>query len=264
MNQTIFIKEKQEWDANLSFYTTEEKSIFKKYLNKKALNFFLIKGGTVIDIGCATGEFLEILPKKCKKYGVDFSQTFVGYAAKKRPAIKFVKASADKLPFKNNYFDGIIFKGTLHHLKAQGILKESLMEADRVLKKGGKIYIHDRCRSFAGKILHDLAINLRKKLKKIKLNQATCASNHEPNFGTRDLSYLINTKKYKVSNQQYVLNFVFFLMVCFTNTVQYVVGFQIAEVLRYILYPLVLLSDLFFNQKNLTIEEFIILQKPLK
>lgn len=261
MNKSIFNKEKKNWNENLSFYICDENSLFKKYLNKKTQSFYSIKKGKIIDIGCATGEFLGILPEKCEKYGTDFSQTFIKYAQKERPDIKFIKSSAQKLPFKDNYFDGIIFKGTLHHLKAQGILKSSLIEADRVLKKGGKIYIHDRCESVLGKLTHKVVINLRQNFKKIKHNQSTCASDYEADFGLQDLNYLLNIQKYQLIKQQYVLNLIFFLIVCFTNTVQYIIGFRIAQILRYVFYPIVLLSEQLFDLKNLTVEEFVILQK---
>lgn len=260
--QKIYKREKENWRQNLPFYIFGERSIFKRYLNQIVLNTFLIKEGRIMDVGCATGQFLNLLNSKIKKYGIDFCPDFIYYANKHYRGIKFIISSAEKIPYPDKFFTGLVFKGTLHHLKGQGILKNSLQETDRLLKKGGKIYIHDRCHSFLGKIIHHFTIYLRSLFIKLKKEQATSASDNEPEFGVDDLAYLWKLKKYKIIRQKYILNVIFFLAICFTNTIQYLLGFTIAETIRYLLFPLVFISEKLLAIKNFTVEELLILEKP--
>jgi len=261
IKKSIYQQEKQDWNQNCSFYVAEERSIFKKLLNQKTLNTFVIKKGKILDIGCATGHFLNLLPESCQKYGVDFAENFIVYAKKHRPNINFKVAAAEKLPFKKRSFDGVIFKGTLHHLKAQGLLTRSLKEADRVLKSGGKIYIHDRCDSFFGKLFHQLAINIRQALKKVNLLKSTSASDNEPEFGLKDLDFLTKSKKYKILKSKPIFNIFFFQAVLITNFIQYSLGFWPSEIIRIILLPFIIISEKIFNTKHFCVEQLIVVEK---
>lgn len=64
--------------------------------------------GKMLDVGCGLGDFLEIFPKSWKKYGVEVSDYARGIAEKK--GVNF------QVPQKNNFFDLIVFRGTIQHL----------------------------------------------------------------------------------------------------------------------------------------------------
>lgn len=84
---------------------------------------------TVLDVGCAYG-FIPKIFELDLAIGVDFSY----YAMKKRVIDKFILASADCLPFKNNTFDLVTCIETLEHLtEEQGY--RALCEIDRVGRK---------------------------------------------------------------------------------------------------------------------------------
>ena len=89
-----------------------------------------IKRGTLIDIGCATGEFLDALNWTGEKYGMEVSDYAINTAKKK--GIRF-----DKDIFAGEeLFDLIIFRGTIQHIDTpMYYIKQSF----KALKKGGYV-----------------------------------------------------------------------------------------------------------------------------
>lgn len=95
-----------------------------------------------LDIGMGQGEILKWLSKQGKKctgtglqiksYGIDQNEL------KKEYGINVFECSAEKMPFKNNYFDGIIMSHVLEHCPDIGIV---LREVRRVLADNGWLFI---------------------------------------------------------------------------------------------------------------------------
>jgi ubiquinone/menaquinone biosynthesis C-methylase UbiE len=103
------------------------------------------KKGKIVDIGCGNARNLLIFANKgFKAYGMDFSGEMLKHAkafAKKNVFnLKLMKARAEKLPYKNNFFDYALSIAVLHHLDKVGQVR-SLNEMKRVLKKNGKAVI---------------------------------------------------------------------------------------------------------------------------
>lgn len=93
----------------------------------------------ILDQGCGTGEYSLLFGEKYT--GLDYDRNYINDAKKKYPG-KFIIASADKMPFKDNSFDVVFAVGLHHHLddfQARKAFKESI----RVTKKGGKVIIVD-------------------------------------------------------------------------------------------------------------------------
>lgn len=86
----------------------------------------------LLDIGCGDGVLLSLIGRG-QLYGVDTDQDSLDFAAVKVKA-KFVKAPAEKLPFSNNYFDGVIATEIIEHLSKPALM---LKEIKRVLRLGG-------------------------------------------------------------------------------------------------------------------------------
>jgi len=59
---------------------------------------------------------------------------------RKSSRVDVVLASGCYLPFRNCSFDNIVFHDSLHHLKSPEI---GIMEACRVLKRGGRLFVFD-------------------------------------------------------------------------------------------------------------------------
>lgn len=94
------------------------------------------KNQRILDIGCGDGVLLSLI-KNARLYGVDLDQDSLDFAATKIKA-KLVKASAEKLPFKNNLFDVVIATEIIEHLSKPELM---LKEIKRVLKPNGRVII---------------------------------------------------------------------------------------------------------------------------
>ena len=111
----------------------------RKYWAKTAryfLEFYEIKDGMkILDIGCAKGFLLFEMKKinpTLKVYGLDISNYAIEHA-KEEVRGNLVNASADKLPFEENYFDLVVSINTIDHLNTEGC-RNALHEIERVKK----------------------------------------------------------------------------------------------------------------------------------
>src|SRR3989344_2751377 len=78
-----------------------------------------IAGKKILDVGCGNGWIEEMLLAKGarKVIGIDISQKALDEAISlRRKKVKYVNASALKIPFKNNFFDGAVCFEVLEHV----------------------------------------------------------------------------------------------------------------------------------------------------
>ncbi len=105
---------------------------FTRLLNKEK-----IRKGKILDIGCGNGRDSIFLAKKgYSVIGIDITPKAIILAKKNKNKVKnlkFIVADAEKLPFKDESFDGVYSIGVFHCTN----LNKSLKEAVRVLKEGG-------------------------------------------------------------------------------------------------------------------------------
>ncbi len=100
-----------------------------------------LEGSLFLDVATGTGDVAIQIRRQIKDsevYGVDLSFEMLQIAKKKTKDVKFVCAPAEKLPFKDDMFDGITiafgFRNVVDRVNA-------LFEFKRVLKSGGKLVI---------------------------------------------------------------------------------------------------------------------------
>lgn len=94
----------------------------------------------ILDVGCGTGEtlsFMKTIFPKAELYGIDTSKRAIRYS-KQRGHKNILYSKAEKLPFKNNAFDVVMFLDVLEHIEDDQAV---ISEAKRVLKKNGIIII---------------------------------------------------------------------------------------------------------------------------
>jgi ubiquinone/menaquinone biosynthesis C-methylase UbiE len=99
----------------------------------------------ILDIGCGFGTFVLVCRQNSyKAYGIDLAKYEIEFA-QKRFSIKFPNvsgiyqfASAERLPFKDNTFDVVTLWNLLEHVPDYRLV---LTEADRVLKRGGFLFL---------------------------------------------------------------------------------------------------------------------------
>lgn len=105
----------------------------------KLLNNLVFKN--CLDVGSASGYMISRVAKRypdVRFYAIDAYAEAIEFAKKQYPHISFIKAEAEKLPFKNNQFDLILYYETIEHVRDP---KKSMLEIKRVLKKSGKLIL---------------------------------------------------------------------------------------------------------------------------
>ncbi len=122
-----------EYAQNIATLSVEEEV--------EKLTTFLKPPGLVLDLGCAAGRDSKILKDLgFDTIGVDLSEKLLEIAKKNNPSIPFVEADIRKLPFPDNYFDGLWANAVFHHL-TKTEMPETLREWYRILKKDGIMFI---------------------------------------------------------------------------------------------------------------------------
>jgi len=100
--------------------------------------------GLGLDVACGTGLFTRSMARKMRLvYGVDISVGMLRKAAEyseeeKIDNIRFARARAEKLPFPDGLFDGVVCCGALHLFPDTA---EALSEIGRVMRKGARLAV---------------------------------------------------------------------------------------------------------------------------
>lgn len=123
----------------------------------------------ILDIGCATGNWLKLLQRKNPElnlFGLDISPHMVALAQKKAPAADIRLGDAENLPFPDQFFYLISIIDTLHYIQNP---EKLLAECQRTLKPSGYLliytpaieYLISRCVLYLGKISTATEKNIR-------------------------------------------------------------------------------------------------------
>jgi malonyl-CoA O-methyltransferase len=102
----------------------------------------LTTGIEVLDAGCGTGHFSEILTNRnlAKVTGIDFSPLMIDVAKKRVPAAEFICQDLSSVQLERNRYDLVISALVLAHIRE---LDPTLTKLIRGLKKGGLLLISD-------------------------------------------------------------------------------------------------------------------------
>ena len=124
-----------------------------KYPSEQVVQFvfrnFSRDGKTkILDLGCGAGRHVFFMANEnIVPYGIDFSDGGVQYTKETLRDFHMEQyidniqvGSLTKLPYRDNFFEGIICYGVLYYLDIEAI-KKAVSEMFRVLKPGGKIFL---------------------------------------------------------------------------------------------------------------------------
>jgi ubiquinone/menaquinone biosynthesis C-methylase UbiE len=115
-----------------------------KYLKKRSTASLLLRrlflkpvanhfSGIVLDVGSGIGEFMELYNNSI---GIDIHRDSVAFCNSK--GLKCINADVYRLPFSDNFFDGVLMNNILEHLENP---EDAFAEIKRVLKNNGKLII---------------------------------------------------------------------------------------------------------------------------
>ena len=105
-------------------------------------NLALEDGDCVLDVACGTGMLLSRVAerKSIQGFGVDISSQMIKNAASRYPNLSFAVSDCEKIPFDDASMDIITVCAAYHHFPN---VNAFALEAKRLLKKNGSIYIAD-------------------------------------------------------------------------------------------------------------------------
>jgi SAM-dependent methyltransferase len=96
-----------------------------------------LEGRRILDVGCGLGTYVKKMRDFSEEvYGVDVDPEKVAEASQTLPNIQI--APAEKLPFADGFFDVVLLHEVIEHVEDD---RQSIREAHRVIKRGGRIVI---------------------------------------------------------------------------------------------------------------------------
>lgn len=104
------------------------------------------KAKRILDLGCGSGRHVVYFAQKgIEVFGIDISKTAIKMTkkwleTKNLSAELLIHDISKKLPFEDDFFDAVISVQVIHHARI-GTIKKVIREIERVLKKGGLIFI---------------------------------------------------------------------------------------------------------------------------
>lgn len=205
MFKKLFKSEDKRRIVNPNFDTTPTYlHVFSFESSKK-----FIRGKTVLDVGCWTGQLEKLASKSAKKMvGIDPNPEAIAFAKKKLPDVKFVVAKANKLPFSNSYFDTVFLMDVLEHV-TKGTEEEVLRQIHRVLKPGGALIISTP----------------NKHLLSILLDPAYFLIGHR-HYSMKEISKMLTKAGFKIKKHRFVGNSFGLIYSIISLFFKYTLGFE--------------------------------------
>lgn len=140
-------------------------------------------GSKILDVGCGIG-FVSSLRPDLDIVGIDISDGML-----ERNPHRCLKAPAEEIPFKDNYFDVVLCRSLLHHLEDPGV---GMSEMTRVLKPGGSFVCWDPNQSVLNTLFR-------------KLFQRTDRFSHlHKSFKDKELFAMIEDSGLKITEKRYI------------------------------------------------------------
>lgn len=123
-----------------NYNNTSDGKFTKVFKDILCRNMILKENSTVLDIACGNGTLLKMLSEiqDIQGYGIDISDGMVENAIKNCTDMIFKVAGCEDIPFESGFFDTLTVCAAYHHFPD---IKSFAIEASRVLKKDGYLYI---------------------------------------------------------------------------------------------------------------------------
>jgi ubiquinone/menaquinone biosynthesis C-methylase UbiE len=137
-----------DFDLQASHYENILGPSHKHYLKQKTdrlLRCIREKGlntKIILDVGCGTGELERNLANRLEVVGVDLTVSMLRVAKGRYRDCEFMRASCNKLPFRDSAFTLVLVVNVLHHLKLND--RQALFsEVSKMLVPGGHLVVFE-------------------------------------------------------------------------------------------------------------------------
>lgn len=145
----VFLSKTDHFDFIAADYKEQIPEHIRKKVIEKKINInvhYLPKKKFLVglDAGCGQGWYLkEMMARGYSMYGIDYSKEQVKYAIEYTNNKRVKHCSITKIEFPDQKFDFVYTINVLHHLKNKDEQIVALQEIHRVLKKHGRLIIHE-------------------------------------------------------------------------------------------------------------------------
>ena len=125
--------------------TTGTQKSFAHPLNLRRVRQWISDEGCILDFGCGYGRVLGELFKEGydKLIGLDFSPAMIAAARAQYPEIAFEQIESLTIPLPDASVDGVLLFSVLTCIPTDDGQRALLKEVNRVLSRGGLLYISD-------------------------------------------------------------------------------------------------------------------------
>ncbi len=144
------IQRQQDKQKEIAFFdrhaVKDDYDVFTPEANARLIDAFarltgLPGGARVADLGCGSGAFTQLLRRAgYTGVGVDISPKLIAVGQAKYPGLELLEGDAEKLPFPDASFDGVLLSGLVHHFPDP---RKLAAETARILKPGGRFMAFD-------------------------------------------------------------------------------------------------------------------------
>jgi ubiquinone/menaquinone biosynthesis C-methylase UbiE len=119
------------------YYMKQKMGLLLRCIREKGLN-----PKTILDIGCGTGEIERNLANRLEMVGVDLAVSMLRFAKDRYRDCEFLRASCNKLPFRDSAFTMVLVVNVLHHLKPCN-RQAFFSEVSKTLAPGGHLVVFE-------------------------------------------------------------------------------------------------------------------------
>jgi SAM-dependent methyltransferase len=157
------------------------------------------QGDTFLEAGCGAGRLYFQYKSEGKNiYGIEYSQTAIDNITKKDSSSQVVQGSITKLPYENDFFDGIMAFGLYHNIENEKEVSQAFIESSRVLKPSGQIVFSVRYDSFENNLIESI-------VRKRGLDQ-TWDKFHRNHFSLSDITKYLSINNIDIIDITYARN----------------------------------------------------------
>jgi ubiquinone/menaquinone biosynthesis C-methylase UbiE len=128
------------YDRIADHYDDRYKSAYQpKGIASKLANLIQeVNAEKVLEVGCGTGHWLELLEDKAKVFGIDLSWGMLQKAAARKGKFFLIKGEIAALPFSARSFDLVYCVNALHHFQNPS---KFIVEAHKLLRPTGALTV---------------------------------------------------------------------------------------------------------------------------
>ena len=92
----------------------------------------------ILEVGCGTGHWLNVLQTTAQAYGMDFSFGMLQKARERKGTFYLIRGDVNRMPFPNNSFDIVVCVNALHHFdNPSGFINNSR----QILRRDGALAV---------------------------------------------------------------------------------------------------------------------------